>query len=634
VNPAWLLAVALGGEQPRILSVGSERLDGRPAVSVVSAGPLREVGLARDGAYLVLSVRADAPAHLPALQALLPLQSIRLERTPASLSVRIGVAPEVPFEVRRQEATLTILFGEADHRAGMAALVSAPALLHPRPAAGSPETALREPLPAPSAVPTPVATATPRPTPTPAPSAVPTPVAAATPRPAPTPTPSAAPTPAPPSLAAAAAALFPAPSQPPVSGESEEASDLRSLYARIFPSPASLPPELEKKALPMADKPAEDDRAGLALGPLRMRPQGDLVYVDAQATLETATPVRDDYFELRPRMAFDTPLGPAQLEASYEARVRNGSAFAVVGSTTHLANAALVLPVRLLQARADAHYARGVLETTEVDPGREYFFKLGRFTHQSLDLGLRTFTGSRLDLQGSLGLDAVDLVDEAGFISHQTQRATAGLRYELTPNAHGSLVYAYKRVSRPEARPQAASHAQGGLLTVEGELASLLNLAVSLGYKIQRNPEAGEGGRSYGGFTVDGRIRKEFSRASSLTLTMSRDTQISAFEENGFYVSSAARVEVGLPLPFSLAVRGGVEYRSNDYRTPAAEIGEPRADHLLGWTMGLGRPLTRWSYVRADYRRDRRRSNLSRLDTDLDGFTIQVGFGVYGEHRP
>jgi hypothetical protein len=598
------------------LAVGAERLEGRPAVRVLSAGPLREVGLTRDGAYLVLSVRAQAPTRLPALVAQPPLQSIRFQRAPESLSVLIGVAPEVPYEVRRQEATLTILFGDREGQPGVASapvvLASAPsppaslrpALTPPRLEAPAPEAVLHEPLPAPSVAPTP------------------------TPKPAPTPGPAAAPS----SLSAAVAALFPAASAAP--GQSEQASDVRALYARIFPAPASLPPELETNAAPSVEKPADDGRVGLALGPLRVRPQGDIVYVDAETTLQTTTPVRDDYFEFRPQMAVDAPLGPAQLDASYEARLRSGSAFAVVGSTTHLANGSLSLPIRFLQARVNAHFARGVLETTEVDPGREYFFKLGPFTHKSLDLGLRTATGSRLDLQGSLGLDTTDLAGDAGFISHDTWRATAGLRYELSPNAHASLVYAYERVPEPEDRPQAASRAQGGLLTLEGELAALLNLAMSLGYQSQENPQAGAGGRDYRGVTVDGRIRKEFSRASSLTLAMSRDTQVSAFEDNGFYVSTAVRAEVGLPLPFSVALRGGAEHRWNDYRTTASEIGERRADRLFGWTLGLGRPLTRWSYVRADYRHDQRRSNLSRLDTDLDGFTIQIGFGAFGENRP
>lgn len=610
---AWLLAVSLAGEQPRILAVGAERLEGRPAVRVLSAGPLREVGLAREGAYLVLSVRAQAPARLPALVAQLPLQSIRLQRAPEGLSVLIGVGPEVPYEVRRQEATLTILFGDREGQPGASAQFLAPAPAPPaslRPAptpprleATAPEPVLREPLPAPSVAPTP------------------------TPQPAPTPGP------APSSLSAAVAALFPAASAATPS-QSEQASDVRALYARIFPAPASLPPELEANAAPSAEKPADGGRVGLALGPLRVRPQADIVYVDAETTLQTATPVPDDYFEFRPQMAVDAPLGPAQLDASYEARLRSGSAFAVVGSTTHLANGSLSLPIRFLQARVNAHFARGVLETTEVDPGREYFFKLGRFTHKSLDLGLRTATGSRLDLQGGFGLDTADLAGDAGFISHDTWRATAGLRYELSPNAHASLVYAYERVPEPEDRPQAASRAQGGLLTLEGELAALLNLALSVGYQSQENPQAGAGGRDYRGVTVDGRIRKEFSRASSLTLAMSRDTQVSAFEDNGFYVSTAVRAEVGLPLPFSVALRGGAEHRWNDYKTTASEIGERRADRLFGWTLGLGRPLTRWSYVRADYRHDRRRSNLSRLATDLDGFTIQIGFGAFGENRP
>jgi hypothetical protein len=324
----------------------------------------------------------------------------------------------------------------------------------------------------------------------------------------------------------------------------------------------------------------------------------------------------------------------ARLEVDYEARLRRGSTFDLVGSTTHLANVSLFVPISRLQTRATAHFARGVLETTEVDPGREYFFKLGHFTHKSLDLSLRTTTGSRFNLQGGLGLDVADLAADAGFLSHETWRASAGLRYELTPNAHASLVYAYGRVPQPPDRPEVASRSHGGVLTLAGELAPLLDVAVSLGYQQRETPQAGPGGRSYRGITVDGRIRKAFSRASSITLAMNRDTQVSAFETNAFYVSTAVRAELGLPLPFAVAFRGGAEYRWNDYKTVASEIGEPRADRVFGWTLGVGRPLTRWSYVRADYRHDRRRSNLTRLSTDLHGFTIQIGFGVFGETPP
>ena len=628
--PAWLLAAALGGDQPRILAVGAEKLDGRPAVRLLSAGPLREVGLAREGAYLVLTVRAEAPAQLPPPAPQPPLTSIRFQRARGGFAVLMGVAPDVPYEVRRQEATLTILFGEPPGRPiaesappPVPAVIRLAAAAPPEPAqpslaARNSEAALYEPRPSPPVAATPV----------------PTPALAPAPSPTPIPAPAPSPTPGPLSTAAAAAALFPGAAAAKTPGESEPASDARSLYARIFPAPADLPPEMESGAQPEAARSTDDGRAGLALGPLRVRPQGDVVYVNAETTLETATPVRDDYFEFRPRIAADTPLGAAQLEADYEARLRRGSAFDLVGSTTHLANASLSVPISLLQTRAAAHFARGVLETTEVDPGREYFFKLGHFTHKSLELSLRTTTGSRFDLEGSLGLDMADLAADAGFVSHDTWRASAGLRYELTPNAHASLAYAYGRVPQPADRPEAASRSDGGVLTLAGELAPLLEVAVSLGYQRRETPQAGTGGRSYRGMTVDGRVRKAFSRASTIVLGMSRDTQVSAFESNGFYVSTAVRAEVGLPLPFAVAFRGGAEYRWNGYQTVASEIGEPRRDRLFGWALGVGRPLTRWSYVRADYRHDRRRSNLSRLDTDLDGFTIQIGFGVFAENRP
>ena len=62
----------------------------------------------------------------------------------------------------------------------------------------------------------------------------------------------------------------------------------------------------------------------------------------------------------------------------------------------------------------------------------------------------------------------------------------------------------------------------------------------------------------------------------------------------------------------------------------AAPIGVPREDSILGWTLGLSRPVGSFGYLRADYRRDRRRSNLPGFDITTDGFIVQMGVGLLG----
>jgi hypothetical protein len=45
--------------------------------------------------------------------------------------------------------------------------------------------------------------------------------------------------------------------------------------------------------------------------------------------------------------------------------------------------------------------------------------------------------------------------------------------------------------------------------------------------------------------------------------------------------------------------------------------------------VGLGRPIGRAAYLRADYRWDRRDSNVDRFDHDTQALLIQLGVGYF-----
>jgi hypothetical protein len=50
--------------------------------------------------------------------------------------------------------------------------------------------------------------------------------------------------------------------------------------------------------------------------------------------------------------------------------------------------------------------------------------------------------------------------------------------------------------------------------------------------------------------------------------------------------------------------------------------------------VGIGRPVTRHAYLRIDYRKERRDSNIDAFDTRSEALIIQLGFGVFGAGRP
>ena len=105
-----------------------------------------------------------------------------------------------------------------------------------------------------------------------------------------------------------------------------------------------------------------------------------------------------------------TPVRDGLLTAEYEARLRYFSKIPQVGDTSHLAGARLDMPLgsRTL-LRLSHRYTRATLETTVVDPGREYFFDLARFTFH-------------------------------GFLARKGKERTATLA-EIAASAHTSVLY-------------------------------------------------------------------------------------------------------------------------------------------------------------------------------------------------
>jgi hypothetical protein len=116
--------------------------------------------------------------------------------------------------------------------------------------------------------------------------------------------------------------------------------------------------------------------------------------------------------------------------------------------------------------------------------------------------------------------------------------------------------------------------------------------------------------------------------ATSIELSLNRSALLSGFETNSYYVNNSATLLLAAPLPFEVSANGSLSFLRNDYPNTAAEIGAPRRDEILGWSIGLGRSLGWRAWLRADYRRERRNSNISAFDVTTDGYVIQIGVGL------
>lgn len=416
-------------------------------------------------------------------------------------------------------------------------------------------------------------------------------------------------------VAGLARGLFPA---------AQDGGAVADLYPRLFP--AGAPDEAAQTAEPVA----APEAPGARVGPFRLNASAAARYVDGDTFLGL-TPTRDRYLEVAPKLSAEASLARGRFALEYDPVLRALATYDRVNDTTHTAGATVEVPLGgALTLHAGDRFASGTLETRLVDPGGEYFFGLGRFHRNDAEAGARVALTARLALELSGRAGRVRFVEPSTFFDHDTRAASAGLGFELTPGLRSRVDYVYDTIPRPDERPEAEAQAHSVNVSLDGDLRPLLSGQLSFGYRSQSNPRAGEGGRSYSGLTASGTLTQQLGRQSRVSLYLSRTTPASAFEANGFYVASSAQVAAQLPLPLSLELRGGLGWQSSSYRTAAVEIGAPRQDRLLDWSVGLRRPLPGRLAASASYRAERRRSNIGRFDVDSDGFVLQLEWDALG----
>ena len=332
--------------------------------------------------------------------------------------------------------------------------------------------------------------------------------------------------------------LFP---DAPADAQAAGSGSVAELYPLLFPSGVpEAPPEATAVPADEVVEPGQD--VGVAVGPFRVRASVDARYVDADTFVESQVePTRDQYLEVQPRVAAVAPVGEGRFTLDYAPVFRAFATYDDVNSSSHSFGGGVDLPIGpSVTFRARDRFRSGVLDTRVVDPGGEYFFGLGRFHRNDVDAGVSIAVGPRLSVELGGAAGTVRFQEESSFFDYDTRSGSAGFGYEVTPNLKAIASYVYDRLPRPDERPEAESTAHSGRLTLTGDILPLLTGEVSVAYRDQSTPNAGPGGTGFSGLTLSAALTRQLGRESTLAVYASRATPPSAFEQNGFYVSSVA----------------------------------------------------------------------------------------------
>ena len=370
------------------------------------------------------------------------------------------------------------------------------------------------------------------------------------------------------------------------------------------------------------------------MGPATLRPYVSAAWVDADVlAFDSPVPVRDQYLQVAPGVTASMPLLNGLLAAEYEPRLRFFSDIPLVNETSHFAGAKLELPVgsRTL-VRLGHRYTRAILETTVVDPGREYFFDLSRYTFNDTTVAARVDLGARLSAQAEAGWRwaRFDETTGGGFFDYDNRAVRAGLGYDIGSDLRATVSYAFERIPPSPDRSIVESSAHDVVGTLAGTIAPLTSGSLTVGFRHQANPLAAGESASFDGVTLGGTLRRELGRSSSVELQWNRATEPSSYDTNAYYVTNSLVASLSVPAPFEVWARGSVGFSRNGYPNDAPDLGAPRRDDIVGWTVGVGRQIGWRAWVRADYRRERRNSNLPGYDVTTAGLVVQLGVGLFG----
>jgi hypothetical protein len=414
------------------------------------------------------------------------------------------------------------------------------------------------------------------------------------------------------------------------------APDLRGpvtpeLYQLLFPT-GSAAQKIEEE-----DAKIQSSTEGIVLGPATLRPYVSASWVDADVLFNGPVPVRDHYLQLAPGVTASMPVRQGLLALEYEPRLRFFSQIPEVNETSHFAGARIEMPLgsRTL-VRVGDRFTRAVLETTVVDPGREYFFDLSRYTFNDATAAARIDLGSRLSAEAEAGwrIARFDEHPEGGFFDYDTRAVRAGLGYDIGGDLRATVSYAFERIPPSPDRSVVETSAHDVIGALAGTIAPLTTGSVTVGFRSQTNPLAKGESASFHGVTLGGSLRRELGRATSVELQWNRTTDPSSYDTNAYYVTNSIVASVSFPAPWEVWGRASAGFSHNGYPNDAPDLGEPRRDDIFGWSVGVGRQIGWRAWVRADYRRERRNSNLPGYDVTTNGFVVQMGVGLFGPGFP
>jgi hypothetical protein len=584
---AFILAQAAQVAPPVVISVLHEIVGGDDVIRLSLSGPPGSYSSTREGNEILLRITARAAPGLTLPAPKDPISAVALSPQ-ADFVLRVSLKEVRPYEIIREMASLRLI------------IKAAPASV------GSPTTTTASPEPSTS--------------------------------------------PSPPAAADSVASADP------------QAVDTADLYRRLFPATED-PSAVTTRRTEIGKE--ENWYSNFRWLGLQARPWLSVTYVNGKTTLvETNTISADSYWVVQPNLGLGfSPRIPllsgasareGQWKINYTPRFRRRGKENLPRLTSHFFDVGLDQPVASFGALYGTyHFSKGVLETDEVDGGREYGIGLNRvvdttlerFKRQTFGVGLRLNSVAETEVDVNASKTSVRYGDDVSggatnsgqraFFDYDTRFLNASMKRGLGESRFLSLVFSVHDTPPQRERKQVEGRGYSYGASIEGDIAALTTGRLVGGYRTQKNPNAGEGGQDYRDFFYGAQLVRELSEETNIGFEAERRLFLSAYADNGFYVTDLFKGNVATVLPLQFSLRGSAGLQLNNYKaSPQTNDGSTlvlRRDKIKQWSVGLSRNLAEWLFFRLDYIAEHRDSNLDRFDIKTRALSVQLGLGFFGK---
>ncbi len=338
----------------------------------------------------------------------------------------------------------------------------------------------------------------------------------------------------------------------------------------------------------------------LAIGKVLIKPSGAVSYGYESNLLALSSGHQPDRaLTVAPTIEVFIPLTQDGIRFEYSMLYRNYNRYKLTQNFDHVFNADsefYLSPLVTLAFRD--HFSMSSVNALEYMPGRELIFSDSRFKRN--DFGLRmNYTVSQNDsLSFAAGWNHVFFDQSAQdkstpFYNYDQYRFEGTYRRDVSERLGVFATGIYNQNSTRDPRNLANSKGFSIMSGIDGSLTPLIRAQIGVGANVERYPGALRS--SVTGLVFRGNVSKEISERSQISFSMSRESNISNFQQNPYFVTTGTGIAYTREVRANLGFHLAAGYQHNGYPLPLqAGDGVPidlvgrrnRADDFVD--MGLG----------------------------------------------